>query len=126
MWTSFAEYYDRLYELPRWQITSKVSCTACRFNMYTFFLYKRNVGRGEHTGREAAAKIGRTERQAAGIHRSRKNSGKEQAISQVGTEIYEKTRSRCYTQKKQWGRPSTELPSFNHPAVCRYVLAFDN
>ncbi len=83
-----ANYHGELYSLP--------------FNMYTF-----NRMWGVVTPGEAAAKI-RQQRNAAGIT-SPKNL-EEQAISLVGTDIYEKL-IKEYTQK-QWGRPCSELPAF--------------
>ena len=83
-----ANYKGELYSLP--------------FNMYTF-----NKMWGVVTPEEAAAKI-EEQRKAAGITEPR--NLEEQAISLVGTDIYEKL-IRGYTQK-QWGRPCSELPSF--------------
>lgn len=83
-----ANYKGELYSLP--------------FNMYTF-----NKMWGVVTPEEAAAKI-EEQRKAAGI--SEPQNLEEQAISLVGTDIYEKL-IKGYTQK-QWGRPCTELPSF--------------
>ncbi|MCC8127921.1 MAG: UDP-galactopyranose mutase [Clostridiales bacterium] len=96
-----ANYHGELYSLP--------------FNMYTF-----NRMWGVVTPQEAAAKI----------EKQRKNAGitvptnlEEQAISLVGTDIYEKL-VKGYTEK-QWGRPCTELPAF----IIRRLpvrLTFDN
>ena len=83
-----ANYNGELYSLP--------------FNMYTF-----NKMWGVVTPDEAAAKI-EEQRKAAGI--TEPKNLEEQAISLVGTDIYEKL-IKGYTQK-QWGRPCTELPSF--------------
>lgn len=83
-----ANYKGELYSLP--------------FNMYTF-----NKMWGVITPEEAAAKI-EAQRQAAGITAPR--NLEEQAISLVGTDIYEKL-IKGYTEK-QWGRPCTELPAF--------------
>ncbi len=83
-----ANYKGELYSLP--------------FNMYTF-----NKMWGVVTPQEAAAKI-EEQRKAAGI--TEPKNLEEQAISLVGTDIYEKL-IKGYTQK-QWGRPCTELPSF--------------
>ena len=83
-----ANYMGELYSLP--------------FNMYTF-----NRMWGVVTPEEAAAKIAE-QRAAAGIMEPR--NLEEQAISLVGTDIYEKL-IKGYTQK-QWGRPCTELPAF--------------
>ena len=83
-----ANYYGELYSLP--------------FNMYTF-----NKMWGVITPEEAAAKI-EEQHQAAGI--TEPKNLEEQAISLVGTDIYEKL-VKGYTEK-QWGRPCTELPSF--------------
>ena len=70
--------------------------------MYTF-----NKMWGVVTPEEAAAKI-EEQRKAAGI--TEPKNLEEQAISLVGTDIYEKL-VKGYTEK-QWGRPCTELPSF--------------
>lgn len=83
-----ANYHGELYSLP--------------FNMYTF-----NKMWGVVTPQEAAAKI-EEQRKAAGI--SQPKNLEEQAISLVGTDIYEKL-IKGYTEK-QWGRPCTELPAF--------------
>ena len=83
-----ANYKGELYSLP--------------FNMYTF-----NKMWGVVTPEEAAAKI-EAQRREAGITEPR--NLEEQAISLVGTDIYEKL-IKGYTQK-QWGRPCNELPSF--------------
>ena len=83
-----ANYRGELYSMP--------------FNMYTF-----NRMWGVTTPAEAAAKI-EEQRRAAGITEPR--NLEEQAISLVGTDIYEKL-VKGYTQK-QWGRPCSELPAF--------------
>lgn len=83
-----ANYKGELYSLP--------------FNMYTF-----NKMWGVVTPDEAAAKIAE-QKAAAGI--TEPKNLEEQAISLVGTDIYEKL-IKGYTQK-QWGRPCTDLPSF--------------
>ncbi|MBQ6232314.1 MAG: UDP-galactopyranose mutase [Clostridia bacterium] len=83
-----ANYHGELYSLP--------------FNMYTF-----NKMWGVVTPEEAAAKIAE-QRAAAGI--TEPKNLEEQAISLVGTDIYEKL-IKGYTQK-QWGRACTELPAF--------------
>lgn len=83
-----ANYHGELYSLP--------------FNMYTF-----NKMWGVVTPEEAAAKI-EEERGAAGI--TEPKNLEEQAISLVGTDIYEKL-IKGYTEK-QWGRPCSELPAF--------------
>jgi len=70
--------------------------------MYTF-----NKIWGAATPEQAEAKI-KSQREAAGI--TEPKNLEEQAISLVGTDIYEKL-IKGYTQK-QWGRPCTELPSF--------------
>ena len=96
-----ANYKGELYSLP--------------FNMYTF-----NKMWGVTTPEEAAQKI-QEQRSAAGI--TEPKNLEEQAISLVGTDIYEKL-VKGYTQK-QWGRPCTELPSF----IIRRLpvrLTFDN
>ena len=83
-----ANYHGELYSLP--------------FNMYTF-----NKLWGVVTPQEAEAKIAE-QRAAAGI--TEPQNLEEQAISLVGTDVYEKL-VKGYTEK-QWGRPCTELPSF--------------
>ena len=83
-----ANYKGELYSLP--------------FNMYTF-----NRMWGVVTPEEAAAKIEEQRRQA-GI--TEPKNLEEQAISLVGTDIYEKL-IKGYTQK-QWGRPCDQLPAF--------------
>ena len=83
-----ANYKGELYSLP--------------FNMYTF-----NKMWGVVTPQEAASKI-KEQRDAAGI--TEPKNLEEQAISLVGTDIYEKL-VKGYTEK-QWGRPCRELPSF--------------
>ena len=83
-----ANYKGEIYSLP--------------FNMYTF-----NKMWGVVTPKEAAEKI-KEQVAAAGI-KEPKNL-EEQAISLVGTDIYEKL-IKGYTEK-QWGRDCKELPSF--------------
>ena len=83
-----ANYKGELYSLP--------------FNMYTF-----NQMWGVVTPEEAAAKI-EEQRAAAGI--TEPKNLEEQAISLVGTDIYEKL-VKGYTEK-QWGRDCKELPAF--------------
>ncbi len=83
-----ANFHGKLYSLP--------------FNMYTF-----NQMWGVVTPEEAAAKI-EEQRRASGI--TEPKNLEEQAISLVGTDIYE-TLIKGYTEK-QWGRPCTELPAF--------------
>ncbi len=83
-----ANYKGELYSLP--------------FNMYTF-----NKMWGVVTPEEAAAKI-EEQKAAAGI--TEPKNLEEQAISLVGTDIYEKL-IKGYTEK-QWGRPCDELPAF--------------
>lgn len=83
-----ANYHGELYSLP--------------FNMYTF-----NRMWGVTTPQEAEAKIAEQKR-AAGI--TEPHNLEEQAISLVGTDIYEKL-VKGYTEK-QWGRPCSELPAF--------------
>ncbi len=83
-----ANFHGQLYSLP--------------FNMYTF-----NKMWGVVTPQEAEAEIAR-QRAAAGI--TEPKNLEEQAISLVGTDIYEKL-VKGYTEK-QWGRPCTELPAF--------------
>lgn len=83
-----ANYHGELYSLP--------------FNMYTF-----NRMWGVTTPQEAAEKI-QEQRRAAGI--TEPKNLEEQAISLVGTDIYEKL-VKGYTEK-QWGRPCDQLPAF--------------
>ena len=83
-----ANYNGELYSLP--------------FNMLTF-----NKMWGVITPQEAKAKI-EEQRTTSGI--TEPKNLEEQAISLVGTDIYEKL-IKGYTQK-QWGRPCNELPSF--------------
>ena len=83
-----ANYKGELYSLP--------------FNMYTF-----NKMWGVVTPEEAAAKI-EEQKKEAGI--TEPKNLEEQAISLIGTDIYEKL-VKGYTEK-QWGRPCTELPAF--------------
>ena len=83
-----ANYHGELYSLP--------------FNMYTF-----NRMWGVITPAEAKAKI-ESQKEAAGI--SNPKNLEEQAISLVGTDIYEKL-IKGYTEK-QWGRPCSDLPAF--------------
>ena len=83
-----ANYHGELYSLP--------------FNMYTF-----NKMWGVITPEEAEARIAQ-QRQEAGI--SEPKNLEEQAISLVGTDIYEKL-VKGYTEK-QWGRPCDQLPAF--------------
>lgn len=83
-----ANYHGELYSLP--------------FNMYTFHKMW-----GVVTPEEAAAKIEEQKRRA-GI--TEPKNLEEQAISLVGTDIYEKL-IKGYTEK-QWGRECRELPAF--------------
>ena len=83
-----ANYKGELYSLP--------------FNMYTF-----NKMWGVVTPEQAAAKI-EQQRAAAGI--TEPKNLEEQAISLVGTDIYEKL-VKGYTEK-QWGRDCKDLPAF--------------
>lgn len=83
-----ANYKGELYSLP--------------FNMYTF-----NKMWDVVTPQEAADKIAE-QRKEAGI--AKPKNLEEQAISLVGTDIYEKL-IKGYTEK-QWGRSCIELPSF--------------
>ncbi|WEV60777.1 UDP-galactopyranose mutase [Streptococcaceae bacterium ESL0729] len=97
-----ANYKDKLYNLP--------------FNMNTFYQMW-----GVKTPAEAKAKI-EEQKKEAGIIGTPKNL-EEQAISLIGTDIYEKL-IKGYTEK-QWGRLATELPSFIIRRLpVRYI--FDN
>lgn len=96
-----ANYHGELFSLP--------------FNMYTF-----NKMWGVVTPEEAAVKIEEQKRQA-GI--TEPKNLEEQAISLVGTDIYEKL-IKGYTEK-QWGRSCREMPAF----IIRRLpvrLTFDN
>ena len=83
-----ANYKGEIYNLP--------------FNMNTF-----NKLWGVVTPAEAQAKI---EEQGAVLNGKTPENLEEQAISLVGTDIYEKL-IKDYTEK-QWGKPTTELPAF--------------
>ena len=83
-----ANYKGELYSLP--------------FNMYTF-----NKMWGVVTPQEAAAKIEEQRREAS---ITEPKNLEEQAISLVGTDIYEKL-VKGYTEK-QWGRDCKDLPAF--------------
>ena len=83
-----ANYEGEIYNLP--------------FNMNTF-----NKLWGVITPAEAQSKI---EEQRAVLNGKIPESLEEQAISLVGTDIYEKL-IKDYTEK-QWGKPTTELPAF--------------
>lgn len=83
-----ANYKGELYSLP--------------FNMHTFHKMW-----GVITPQQAQEKINQ-QRLEAGI--TQPTNLEEQAISLVGTDVYEKL-IKGYTQK-QWGRPCTQLPSF--------------
>ncbi len=83
-----ANYNGEIYNLP--------------FNMNTF-----NKLWGVVTPEEAMAKI-EEQKAAAGIDQPK--NLEEQAISLVGTDVYEKL-IKGYTEK-QWGRKATELPAF--------------
>ena len=83
-----ANYHGELYSLP--------------FNMYTF-----NKMWGVVTPQEAADKI-EEQKKAAGI--TEPKNLEEQAISLVGTDIYQKL-VKGYTEK-QWGRDCKDLPAF--------------
>ncbi|MDN6899966.1 UDP-galactopyranose mutase [Oenococcus sicerae] len=84
-----ANYKGELYNLP--------------FNMNTFYEMW-----GVKTPAEAKAKI-EAQKKEAGISGQPRNL-EEQAISLIGTDIYEKL-IKGYTEK-QWGRKATELPAF--------------
>ena len=83
-----ANYKGEIYNLP--------------FNMNTF-----NKLWGVVTPAEAQAKINE---QRAVLNGKTPQNLEEQAISLVGTDIYEKL-IKDYTEK-QWGKPTTELPAF--------------
>ncbi len=96
-----ANYKGEIYSLP--------------FNMYTF-----NKMWGVVTPEEAAAKI-EEQKRAAGI--TDPKNLEEQAISLVGTDIYEKL-VKGYTEK-QWGRDCKDLPAFIIKRL-PVRLSFDN
>lgn len=83
-----ANYHGELYSLP--------------FNMYTF-----NKIWGVTTPEEAEKRI---EEQKRSMGLIKPKNLEEQAISLVGTDIYEKL-IKGYTEK-QWGRPCSQLPPF--------------
>ena len=83
-----ARYKDEIYNLP--------------FNMNTFSRLW-----GVKTPDEAKAKIAQ---QIEGLHIGEPKNLEEQALSLVGTDVYEKL-VKGYTEK-QWGRACTELPAF--------------
>ena len=83
-----AVYKDEMYNLP--------------FNMNTFFQLW-----GVRTPQEAKEKI---REQVEKLNIKEPQNLEEQALSLVGTDIYEKL-IKGYTEK-QWGRPATELPAF--------------
>ena len=83
-----AVYKDELYNLP--------------FNMNTFSKLW-----GVRTPDEAKARIAE---QIAELNITEPQNLEEQALSLVGTDVYEKL-VKGYTEK-QWGRPCTELPAF--------------
>lgn len=96
-----ASFHGKLFSLP--------------FNMYTF-----NQMWGVTTPKQAEEKIAQ-QKLACGITEPR--NLEEQAISLVGTDIYE-TLVKGYTEK-QWGRPCDQLPAF----IIRRLpvrLTFDN
>jgi UDP-galactopyranose mutase len=100
------EYINRFAEFNRFTNSPvanfKGELYSLPFNMYTF-----NKMWGVITPKEAEHII-ENQRKEANIT-SPKNL-EEQAISLVGTDIYEKL-IKSYTEK-QWGRPCNELPSF--------------
>jgi len=83
-----ANYYGELYNLP--------------FNMNTFYQMWK-----VRTPEEAKAKI---QEQITGASIEKPRNLEEQAISLVGTDIYEKL-IKSYTEK-QWGRKCVDLPAF--------------
>lgn len=89
IYSPVANYNGELYNLP--------------FNMNTFTKMWPDVRTPEQAQKRIAEQVN-----AAGI--SEPANLEEQAISLVGTDIYEKL-VKGYTQK-QWGRPCTELPAF--------------
>jgi len=96
-----AVYKDELYNLP--------------FNMNTF-----SKMWGVKTPKEAKEKIAE---QVAALHITEPKNLEEQALSLVGTDVYEKL-VKGYTEK-QWGRDCRELPSFIIKRLpCRFT--YDN
>ncbi len=100
------DYVQSFAEFNRFTNSPVAKCKgelfSLPFNMYTF-----NKMWGVVTPEEAVAK-NEEQRKAAGI--TNPKNLEEQAISLVGTDIYEKL-IKGYTQK-QWGRPCNQLPSF--------------
>jgi len=86
-----ARYKDELYNLP--------------FNMNTFHALW-----GVKTPDEAKAKIEEQKKEALGNLTGEPSNMREQAISLIGKDIYEKL-IEGYTEK-QWGKRATELPAF--------------
>lgn len=86
-----ANYKGEIYNLP--------------FNMNTF-----SKMWGISTPEEARAKIEEQKKEALASLEGEPKNLEEQAISLIGTDIYEKLIN-GYTQK-QWGRPCKELPAF--------------
>lgn len=100
------EYVNRFAEFNRFTNSPVANYNgeifSLPFNMYTF-----NKMWGVVTPEEAAAKI-EEQKRTAGI--TEPKNLEEQAISLVGTDIYEKL-VKGYTEK-QWGRSCRELPAF--------------
>ena len=100
------EYINRFAEFNRFTNSPvanfKGELYSLPFNMYTF-----NKMWGVITPKEAECII---ENQRKNTNITCPRNLEEQAISLVGTDIYEKL-IKSYTEK-QWGRPCTELPSF--------------
>ena len=113
------EYVNRFAEFNRFTnspvANSHGELYSLPFNMYTF-----NKMWGVVTPQEAADRI-EEQKKAAGI--TEPKNLEEQAISLVGTDIYEKL-VKGYTEK-QWGRPCTELPAFIIKRL-PVRLSFDN
>ncbi|MCD8048522.1 MAG: UDP-galactopyranose mutase [Clostridia bacterium] len=99
-------YVNEFAEFNRFTNSPVANCKgelySLPFNMYTF-----NKMWGVVTPEEAAAKIEEQRREAGIIE---PENLEEQAISLVGTDIYEKL-VKGYTEK-QWGRDCKDLPSF--------------
>lgn len=89
IYSPVANYNGELYNLP--------------FNMNTFTRIWPDVKTPDQAGKKIREQV-----KASGITEPR--NLEEQAISLVGTDVYEKL-IKGYTQK-QWGRPCTELPAF--------------
>ena len=100
------DYVNRFAEFNRYT-SSPVANDKGELYSLPFIMYTFNKLWGVVTPREAEEKI-REQREATGI--TEPKNLEEQAISLVGTDVYEKL-VKGYTEK-QWGRPCRELPAF--------------